>query len=195
VLSKARRRDSCKNCLKPDEGSKNPSLADLLERAGYRVRGQRADCPHCEGRSRLTVSVSFADGVFHCHRCQKSGNVRTLARELGSPLPPLTPEERAERTREAQFSDWVDACHIILAGRLRYLTRRAELAKRVLACCPDCEPAWDALATLYHAEAEILGALDMLSFEKVSPWLENPMTRDALLLAFTEAQKVVSRAA
>jgi hypothetical protein len=67
------------------------------------------------------------------------------------------------------------------------LTCRAELAKTALAACPECETEWNALAELYHSEAILMAALDTLSFEKLSPWLDVPMTRDKLLAAFEEA--------
>jgi len=169
------------------------AFADLLERAGFQVRGRRAGCPYCEGHSRLTVS--FTDEVFYCHRCHRSGNGRTLARELGLPLAPETHERREQREQAARFSEWKETCHLILGRRLRCLTQRAEDAKRVLAQYPGCESAWNALAAFYHNEAEIFGALDVLAFEKVSQWLESPLTRDTLFVAFADAQKGVSRAA
>jgi len=152
---------------------------------GYSVRGRRADCVHCEGHSRLTVS--FNDEVYYCHRCGRAGNARTLARELGMQFPPYTREQREKRQRAAEFNEWRDICDKILVRRLRYLNRRAELAKTVLATFPDCEHAWNALADLYHNEAILLAALDTLSLEKLSPWLESPMTRPRLLAAFEDA--------
>ncbi len=59
-----------------------PPMADLLVSTGFQVRsGRRADCPFCEGRSRGTVA--FTNDVFFCHRCHRSGNAVSLARELG----------------------------------------------------------------------------------------------------------------
>ncbi len=161
------------------------NLADLLERAGFHVRGRRADCIHCEGHARATVS--FNDEVAFCHRCKWTANVRTLSRELGLPLAPLTREIREERNKDERFAEWSNVCHLVLVRRLRFLTRRAELAKNVLAILPDFEPAWSALADFYHSEAELFGALDVLAFEKLSPWLEQPMTRERLKIAFNEA--------
>jgi hypothetical protein len=161
------------------------AFTDLLERAGFHIRGRRADCPHCEGHSRLTVS--FNDAVAYCHRCQWTANIRTLSRELGLPVGPLTRDIREKHERAALFSRWVDTCHMILIRRLHYLIRRAELAKRILAHYPDVEPAWSALAELYHSETSIFGALDILVFEKMSPWLEEPMTAERLATAFDDA--------
>ena len=174
----------------PDDGG--AKFSDLLQRAGFRIRGRRANCT-CEGGSQWTIS--YTDAVAHCHRCHKSWNIRTVARELGLPLAPETRERRSRREQEARFKEWVNTCHAILAERLRYLGQRAEVAKRMLAHYPDCESTWDALAAFYHSEAELFGALDILSFEKVSPWLESPVTRDTLFVAFADAQKAVSRAA
>lgn len=166
-------------------GAALPAMAELLERAGFRVRGRRADCIHCDGHSRLTVS--FTAEVAFCHRCHWTANVRTLSRELGVPIALETREAREKRHRAVQFSEWVSTLHLILSRRLRLLTRRAELARNVLDAYPECEPAWAALADLYHAEAELFGALDQLACEKVSQWLESPMTRPRLLAAFEDA--------
>jgi hypothetical protein len=168
-----------------EAASESHALLELLARAGFRVRGRRADCIHCDGHSRLTVS--FNEEVFYCHRCGRTGNARTLARDLGMTLPPETREAREKRQRAARFDECLNVCHLILVRRLLYLTRRAELAKSVLAAYPECEPAWYTLADFYHSEAGLCGALDMLSFEKLSPWLDRPMTRDKLFAAFEDA--------
>jgi hypothetical protein len=171
----------------------SPPLSELLERAGFRVRGRRADCIHCDVHSRLTVA--FNDEVYYCHRCGRAGNARTLARNLGIALPPETHEAREKRQRAAQFDEWLNACHLILIRRLRNLIRRAQLARSVLSAYPECEPAWNALADFYHAEAELFGALDVLSFEKLSPWLESPMTREKLFASFEDACERIGSAA
>ncbi|MBI3483848.1 MAG: hypothetical protein HY012_01670 [Acidobacteria bacterium] len=59
-------------------------MPDLLERAGFRLRGaKRADCAYCSGSSRGTVS--FTEEVAYCHRCHWTANVVTLARQTGLP--------------------------------------------------------------------------------------------------------------
>jgi hypothetical protein len=167
------------------------TFADLLERAGFHIRGRRADCPHCQaegrGHGHGRGTVSFTDEVAFCHRCKWTRNIRTLSRELRVPVAPETHERREARDRAALFSEWVNTCHMILVRRLHRLTERAELAKKVLRQLPDFEPAWGALADLYHSRSSILGALDTLVFEKVSPCLEEPMTRESLALAFNDA--------
>jgi len=165
-----------------------PAFADLLERAGFHIRGRRADCPHCqaEGRGHGRTTVSFTDEVAFCHRCKWTRNTRTLSRELRVPVAPETQEHREARERAALFSVWVNTCHMILIRQLCRLTERAERAEKVLRRFPDCEPAWNALADLYHCESSLLGALDVLIFEKVSPWLEEPMTRGRLAVAFND---------
>ena len=162
-----------------------PTFPHLLERAGFRIRGRRADCPNCEGHSRLTVS--FTNEVAYCHRCHWTANVRALSRALGARFIPETREAREKRDRAAQFSEWMNTLYLILSRRLRLLTRRAELAKNVLNAYPDCEPAWSALAELYHNEVELFAALDQLACEKVSRWLGSPVTRQQLLAAFEDA--------
>jgi len=122
---------------------------DILERAGYRdFRGNRASCPHCEGRRRHTVSIRGE--LYYCHRCQQGGNVRTLARRQGLKLPP--PRIRLADKSKAAFRKWLAVKMAEMADRERKLYRRAELAKVALSYYPDMEPAWAALAEWYHAE-------------------------------------------
>lgn len=76
-----------------------PPMADLLVSAGFRVRSRkRADCTSCSGHSRATVA--FTGEVYFCHRCNRSGNRASLARELG--LLTSDPESVARRKREAR---------------------------------------------------------------------------------------------
>jgi len=103
-----------------------------------------------------------------------------LARGLGKTVEPETAEKRLARTKAAQFGEWVDAQHREISARYRHLGRMAALAKDVLVRFPDCEPALDALARFYHNEAHLAGMLDVLTFQKVSPWLESPATPVAL---------------
>lgn len=161
------------------------SLADLLERAGFHIRGRRADCIHCEGRSRLTVS--FNDEVAYCHRCQWTGNVCTLSRELGMAVAPETLQQRKRRERVAAFREWNNTCYLILARRARYLTRCALVAKEILAEFPESADCWQILADFYHNEAELFGAFDFLACEKVSQWLELPVRKEKLFTAFDMA--------
>jgi hypothetical protein len=161
-----------------------PSLAELLERAGFHVKGRRADCIHCEGSSRLTVA--FNDEVAFCHRCKWTRNIRTLSRDLGLPLAPIAREALARREREAEFREWLDTTYEILARVWRELTLQAELAKQIVARRPDEDLAWDALADFYHSQADFEGAFEFLSFEKLPRYLEQPMTRERLLALFEE---------
>ena len=175
----------------PSDIPQAPTFPELLERAGFRIRGRRADCPKCEGRSRLTVS--FTTQVAYCHRCHWTGNYRTVARGLGLALPPERAEDRAVREGATQFAAWSNTCYLLIVRRLRDLTARAEMAKKVLSHFPDCQPAWSALADLYHSEASLLGALDVLACEKLSPWLDVPMTREKLSVAFMDAAQRAER--
>ena len=63
------------------------SMAQLLEASGFRVRGRRADCPFCDGQSKLTISFDETKGVAYCHRCHWKTGIRKLAREQGVHLP------------------------------------------------------------------------------------------------------------
>jgi hypothetical protein len=166
------------------------SLASLLDRAGFHIRGRRADCIHCEGHARLTVS--FTEEVACCHRCKWTANARTLSRELGIAVAPETRQQHKRRARQTEFSEWINTLYLLTIRRLRYLTECAEIGQGLLAQFADCEDAWDLLADLYHNEAVLFGALDTLAFEKLSPWLEVPMTREKLFNAFDEASTRVS---
>jgi hypothetical protein len=163
-----------------------PSLRDLLERSGFKIRGRnRADCVHCEGGSRGVVS--FNSDVWHCFRCGRAGNTRTLARALGLALPPVAEEIFKRREREEEFCEWLDILHERLASVWRELGQQAEIAKQILAHWPDEELAWEALADFYHSQADFEAAFEFLSCEKVPRYLEQPMTRAKLFAAFEEA--------
>jgi hypothetical protein len=164
------------------------TISELLEQAGFPIRGRRADCIYCEGHSRLTVA--FTDEVAYCHRCHWTGNISSLSRELGISLAQETlTQSRRRRASEAQFREWSNTCYMILLHRQRYLTECAEIGKDILAEHPDCDDAWSLLADLYHGEAEINAAFDFLVCEKVSLWLEVPITKQQLVAALVEARE------
>jgi hypothetical protein len=157
-----------------------PPMVELLERTDFVIRSRRrADCAYCTGRSRGTVA--FNDQVAFCHRCRWTANRIALARELGllntdlETQRKLRQEARHRRGIEstlAAFECWREARLREVTDRYRALAKQGALAHRVLQRWPDSEPAWDALARLYHAEAVLLRALDFLSFAKASIWLE-----------------------
>lgn len=153
-------------------------MRELLEAAGFHIHGNRADCIHCEGHSRLTVS--FNDEVAFCHRCGWKANTRQLGRSLGRPVPALTRDEIEERNLEKEFEAWRNERHLALAKEHHVLWRTAGAAARVLGSYPDCEAAWDALARWYHNEARLTAALDALIYHPLSPWLERPVAREEL---------------
>jgi hypothetical protein len=156
-------------------------MRDLLERAGLQIRtATRADCVHCEGHSRSTVS--FTDEVAFCHRCKWTANILTLARELGllcsNSLASSAFREEARRRGHlnaeiGRFNDWRDARIRGVSNRYRSLSSAAIKASDVLAKFPDSEEAWEVLARFYHAVAQLCAAFDWLMFTKVSEWLES----------------------
>lgn len=92
-----------------------PPLADLLDRAGFRIRSRaRADCPSCLSHS----SVAFTDQVYFCHDCKRTGNRQSLLRELG--LLAADPESVARRRAEARETARLQA----VAERLRKAEKR-----------------------------------------------------------------------
>jgi hypothetical protein len=77
----------------------------------------------------------------------------------------------------------VGTCSLTASYRLG---QKAELARQVLARFPECKSAWGALARFYRNEAEVSAALDILSFEKCGPWLDQPIRREALAASFED---------
>jgi hypothetical protein len=188
-----------KECLAvtAHDKSKNAyTMSDLLERAGFRIRGRRADCRRCEGGSRLTVS--FNDEVAFCHRCAWKANIRMLARELG--LLSNDPESqkrfaaeqqaRAERDRIMQaFEYWRKLEYTNAAEQHRDLFRDAGIGRKLLVQDPEDQVAWRVLADYYHAEASLTRQMDYLSCSKASPWLERDSTLADVYGAWTSAHR------
>ena len=113
----------------------------------------RADCAHCEGHSRGTVS--FTAEMAFCHRCKWRANAVTLARELGllqgNPQAVSAFREKARRRvhLEAEikpFEVWREARIREVSDRYRALSRTAVRAEEILSKFPDCAEAWNALA-------------------------------------------------
>ena len=128
------------------------SFTDLFERAGFKTRGTRADCPECSGHSRLTVAIRGE--LYYCHRCKTGGNVRTLARRYGLRLPP--PRLRLANQPKAEFRQWLSEQMDALSRQEVRLNRRKVWAETALSFYPDFEPAWCALAQWYDAERHFL---------------------------------------
>jgi len=131
----------------------------LLERNGFRIRGSRADCIHCEGGSRGTVS--FSAEVAFCHRCKWTANAAQLAGAFGEGAPPESPEHREARLRVEGFKQWLSETYQQAADEEYQLSRKAELGKKILARFPDCEAAWEALARWYHAERRLAAFFEL----------------------------------
>jgi hypothetical protein len=199
------------------------SASPILEVIGEHVRLRRAGaqwtgpCPFHNEKT-PSFSVHREKAVFHCHGCGVGGDVfrfvevqrhcsfpqavQFLATRAGidvgltaSPEVVARVEKlRKNRVVEQAFKEWLATCYLTLVRRLRFLTSRAERAKRVLRFFPDDEASWQLLAEFCHEEAALLGALDFLAFEKWSPWIEFPVTFEKLFAAFDEASRS-SRAA
>lgn len=165
----------------------------LLEGSGFRVRERRADCMHCAGGSRLTVS--FTDQVAYCHRCRWTANAFTLAKQLGllTENSAAAASFRAERLERARFrveieafEKWLDATYWRVAGEYRQLAQAAQQAKSQLTKNPNDEAAWEALANFYHREARISATLDYLSLARASQWLESDARPEGVFKAWRE---------
>jgi len=127
------------------------NFENLLGRVGFGIRGSRANCPYCEGRSRLTVRIGPGP-VFFCHRCKRGGNDRTLARTQGLRLPPR--RVRLADKPKQQFKAWLSRKMSAMAREELRLHRRAKWAAGALSFYPDHEVAWSALAEWHHCEYE-----------------------------------------
>jgi G:T-mismatch repair DNA endonuclease (very short patch repair protein) len=130
---------------------KGTGMRQLLERAGFRVRGKRARCVHCTGRDQLTVS--FTAEVAYCHRCHWTANAAQLAKSQGRTVAPR--KVGLARERKRRFFDWLDKRYAQIAKLEYSLSKRAALAHDILIRFPDCEPAWAALARLEHSSHAI----------------------------------------
>jgi hypothetical protein len=155
-------------------------MRSLLERAGFRLRGStRADCAHCEGHSRGTVS--FTSEVAFCHRCNWRANTLTLARDLGvlrgdNQVASVFREEARRRAHlDAEinrFEAWRGAMIREVSDRYRALSKAAVTAEEVLRESPECDEAWHHLAQFHGSVAQLSAAFDWLMFTKASVWLE-----------------------
>jgi ribosomal protein L37AE/L43A len=57
-------------------------------------------CPLCQSDSR-SASVNLASGLYHCHRCKRSGHIAGLASRLRG----RTTASRVQRLKEAQVAE------------------------------------------------------------------------------------------
>jgi hypothetical protein len=146
-------------------------MRELLEHAGFRIRSaKRADCAHCTGRSRGTVS--YTAEVAYCHRCHWTANSVTLGRQLGLKPAGATPNARRRHAELAAFEAWREARIREVAARYRRLWRAAEWARVALRLWPDWDAAWEALGRLCHQRARLEATLDFLLCIRFSQWLE-----------------------
>ena len=126
------------------------NVAAILGRFGFRVKGTRADCPFCEGHSRLTVAIRGE--LYFCHRCHRGGTVRQLARRQGIKLPP--PRLRLADIPKNQFRQWLAEKMTALSKQEWRLHCRVRWARVCLKYFPEHEAAWTLLAELYHMERQ-----------------------------------------
>ena len=144
--------------MNSDIAQDNSFRTILQQKFDLRIVRNRADCPKCEGRSRLTMSVN--PDFAYCFRCSFSIQFRKLAPELE------TPEQKGERAREREFREWLDCLYWIFSDQLIRLSMIAYAAKRPLAISPNDDHAWEELRAFYDAEPHLMAALDQLSVEK-----------------------------
>jgi hypothetical protein len=169
-------------------------IAELLHARAVGSDRWRGKCPVHGGRSLGSLSIGRGTDGRTLLICRAGCTAKAICESIGIRMADLFSDSRSAgrevRNRAQEFDEWRSTCQRILTDRLRHLCQKADSAARVLARFPDCEPAWNALANFYHCEAELRAALDLLSFEKVSPWLETPMTSKILAAAFDEAVRL-----
>ena len=142
------------------------AMSSLLNLAGFRLRGRRAGCIHCQGRSHWTVSVT--DEVAFCHRCRWTANVFILAGELGllDGNPELrekllleATEHRRQRAEAEKFKQFVNDRLERIGQQYRALAHAARHAEDCLRAGEQdpyvSELAWDALERFRAFEARI----------------------------------------
>jgi len=141
-------------------------LIDLLQRAGARIRGNRADCPRC--KRQRAVSLDESRGIYHCHgaACDFSGGTVKLAREQGLAAR-LTGAEyrellqqrgRADRAARSLY-ERVRVRRFELLGYLRALGDLDSTAHRL---GPDNPETWNALSAVYAERPAVLAELTIL---------------------------------
>ncbi len=134
----------------------------LLEKAGARPRGKRFDCPKCGG----VRTITHADDVFYCHKCQWKGNTVSLAKELGlyqrlSPAEYRELRQNRERAHDAALRLYAaaHARQLELRDDLRILGRLEQRAHEMGADDPNT---WEILSTVYELRPAIERDLDVL---------------------------------
>jgi hypothetical protein len=154
-------------------------MCPLLEQAGFRVRGRRAECIHCEGGSHWTVS--FTSEVAFCHRCHWTANAITLTRELGllAGDPKMHEFLRGARERRRQRAE-TEKFRRFATERIERISRHYRDLARAATHAEQClrqgesdpvihELAWSALERFRSFEARIeregLTDLDVLRTE------------------------------
>jgi len=151
----------------------------------------RAKCPAHQGKTLTSLGIARGEDGRTLIKCWGGCAVNDICAAAGIKISDLFADSRTAgtevRNRAREFEEWRSTCQGILTDRLRHLSQKAELAKIFLRTDPNCEVLWSALANFYHEEAELVAALDQLSFEKLSSWLETPVTRETLTAAFNEA--------
>ena len=75
-----------------DTGNKEPnaqeikaavSIVDVVRHyAHVELRGNRADCPFCDGERKGTFAIDSKTGRFKCHRCGRQGDIFAFVQAL-----------------------------------------------------------------------------------------------------------------
>ena len=91
----------------------------------HRASGeQRADCPHCSGRSRKTLAANADTGLFHCHRCGWSGRVGSASHWLDDRKAEQERDKAREKAAQHALALWNTAAPAMWHD---YLRRKAVL--------------------------------------------------------------------
>lgn len=161
-------------------GAVQNDLSALLEIGGARPRGNRHDCPKCNGLR----TVTHTEELFFCHRCQWRGNVVTLAKELGfvqrlsrAKYERLHRERERAKTAAQLLYGRVKSRRLELLDFLRTLDDLEAAARRL---GPDNPEAWDGLSTVHAQRPTIFAELAIL---------ENSGAEDLLRFLFFQPQE------
>ena len=137
-------------------------IGALLEQAGAQPRGNRHDCPKCGGLR----TVTHTQELFHCHKCQWSGNTVTLAKELGLYKRLPRPEYRELQERRQKAHEAAEQlCHAVKVRRIElldslYALDRIQTGARRAG--PNHPEVWNALALVYGKRPSLLAELTLI---------------------------------
>lgn len=131
-----------------DKVAQSLTAVKTLERAGFQIRGWRANCAYCKGSSRLTVA--FTSSVWRCHRCLKGGSIRALASSQGVNLP--AKGTGLSKIKKEKFKAWLSAEATGLADEERLAFKKKKRIDMALRRGYAIDKVWNFFEWFYERE-------------------------------------------